>query len=739
MAWESQLFPKQRDSGRYVERSVSFNNRNWKLLDYSYAGYRLGEARLGEGLRCNNEIRIKTPGDITDALQKAVNKVSSMPGGGVVSIPAGRFTITRSIGVDANNVAIIGAGSNNTVISVPSSYRPSQTPNEGVFTFGKPATKKSWHQGWPDKGAVLAAVTAPIMEGDKTLRVDTPSKIKTDDWVVVSQYFSPEFSRLHANGHWDSIQGWPQSRSDIDRRSALIYLRRVEEVHGKAVTLDAPIPWHLDPKDNPIRLRSAVSTPDGHSSIALHHNLGIAGMTLTFADQKRGKTHRPQGVGVHFEGVRDGWVYDVKIHNIPRHGIQLEHSARISIAHSAVLDAQDYGNGGYGYAYHILSSQNVLIDQSYAEEIRHGIVPQYPMTSMLVSSRNHIAAARLSDDTHSGLIHGLLLDQPVFSHGGGFQAFMRGKASGGAWETLGSMTIWNLNGDSAIGSWYGGSLLLNPASSGWGMVIGGPGNMRVYEVGKTLADSQQIAVSPQRVFQVAPGQRQAPGPGSRDQNVLYERLYEDGLQPDSLYRAQLKNRIGRLPAAVVTGCGIKPANKAKTSLYTGKGILVFDSDHLGYSAFNGSGCAQGCNRSKGLTGSCDVDATSRNATTGGNESLRARFNGENHCPAVNFRGKAVHKAEVKSLRFSIYPSKPDLSFRIRLAHQILPENQRPEPAGDLILKRRWKTGEWNQVEIPLESFDTGNAGYFNHILFSSTGPQSASEFYLDDFTLEMKR
>ena len=57
-------------------------------------------------------------------------------GGGTVILPAGSFTITRSIAVPYSNVSIVGAGSSKTLLNVPSSYRPSEDDEEGVFTFG---------------------------------------------------------------------------------------------------------------------------------------------------------------------------------------------------------------------------------------------------------------------------------------------------------------------------------------------------------------------------------------------------------------------------------------------------------------------------------------------------------------------------------------------------------------------------------------------------------------------------
>ncbi len=190
--WESQLFPFNSVTGKYQEAVVNFNGRNWKLLDYSYTGYNLGNTGLRKNIPCNIQT-ITGSGDITAELQTKIDAVGAA-GGGIVRIPAGTFTITehtlhgglKPIGINYPNVSIEGAGSGRTIINVPPTHTYSSDANafEGVFTFEK--SRWAWNKGWVDRGTVLSGITQPIAEGATYLTgVTNLAGIAVNDWIII--------------------------------------------------------------------------------------------------------------------------------------------------------------------------------------------------------------------------------------------------------------------------------------------------------------------------------------------------------------------------------------------------------------------------------------------------------------------------------------------------------------------------------------------------------------------------
>jgi hypothetical protein len=538
--WQSALFPFDDESGRHQRAKVSFAGRSSQLLDYSYAGYWLGASPLASGIRCHT-VDADGSADITASLQAAVNSVGGS-GGGTVAIPAGTFALRRSIEVPFDNVSIVGAGSGETILQVPADYAPRMDPDEGAFTFGK--RLGGWNKAWVDRGPVVAEVSAPIAPGQAHVDVRDAGAVNVGDWIIVAQYHWPAYSQRHSGGQWPSYAGFPADPTKANREFSYAYLRRVAGKSGTRLMLDAPIPWALDPDDNPVRLRSPAN-----SIAPLRANVGLAGVSIRFADNTSGAGDRPAGNGVYFEGVRDGWVHDVEIRNFPRNGIYMDHAARITVLDSTIAGAQDGGVGGYGYGIQVKSSQNVLLRRLQVTGTRHAFTSRGALTSMLVQTENVSAGNTLEDDVHFAMSQGVLFDYHAVSQGTGVLGTYRGAESGGAHESLGSAVYWNVRGDGAVPGH--GALRLNPASTGAAIVVG-PTAIRVIEVGRTLATAEPIVEAPG--LQVADG-RDAPGPGSRDGNVLYEGVGRAGIAPASLYAAQLDERLDDVPSGLAAPCG----------------------------------------------------------------------------------------------------------------------------------------------------------------------------------------
>lgn len=529
--WNSRLLPSV--NGTFTPQAVNFAGRNWTLDDFSYAGYYLGAKPLGS-VPCK-VVNVMATGDITAALQTAIDTAGNA-GGGIVRIPAGTFTMSGSVAVHYNNVSIEGAGSEQTFINVPSNYASEDSPYDSVFTFGKTLGKSN--TGWI-QGPLAGNVTAVVHRGDMRITVDNASKINIGDWVVVKQFF------------WNALVSRNSAMPDqwvanTSSEYAFTYLRQVTMKSGNQVSLDAPIPWTLDPANNPVQVRMT----DG----LMKENAGLKGVTIRFANNTLASTGRPHGSAVLFQGVRNGWIDDVQVFNFPRFGIYVTSSARITILDSWVQTAQDYGGSSYGYGFLVDPAQNILIKRCHGEDTRHNFITSHPQTSMVVMTQNASVNATQPDDTHFAFEQAILWDQHSQLNGDALEALNRGDQSTGAYETLASGVIWNFYGDGAVGRLtYGGALFLKPSPDGDLIVAGVNGAHTVY-------DNSQGNVSP-----FVKGQRMPPSPGLQVgsgggtlQNVLYEGLYQPGLQPASLYQAQLARRIGTLPADWLDVCASAP-------------------------------------------------------------------------------------------------------------------------------------------------------------------------------------
>jgi len=540
-SWNSQMLPNV--GGKYTAQTVSFASRTWSLDDFSYVGYYLGTKSLGS-VPCN-VVNITATGDITRAVQAAVNSVGNA-GGGSVRIPAGTFSMSGPVNVPYNNVSIEGAGSGQTIINVSSNYASDDGANDGLFAFGR-ALGAATNDGWVSKGATVANLSAVAHRGDMVVTVNSAAKINVGDWIVIQQLF---WTAL-VNDNSSSPAPWPANSCC---EFSFTYLRQVTAKSGNQVSIDAPIPWTLDPANNSVR----VGMTDGQ----MKENVGLKGMTIQFANNTLASTGRAHGTGAYFEGVRNGWVFDVKILNFPRYGIYSNFSARITVLDCWIQTAQDKGGDGYGYGYIESPAQNILIKRSHGEDNRHNFITSHPQTSLVVQTQNVSVNEIDPDDTHYAFEQAIAWDKHTQMNGGAIEMVNRGNESGttaAAYETLASGVVWNFYGDGVKNNLVSlnGALYLKPSPDGELVVVGVNGAHAVY-------DSTQANVTPfvpGQKMQANAGLQVGNSPGAL-QNVLYEGLYQTGLQPASLYEAELANRIGVPPADWIDVCGALPTLNA---------------------------------------------------------------------------------------------------------------------------------------------------------------------------------
>lgn len=514
-------------------QAVPFANRQWTLDDFSYSGYFLGGRPLGS-VPCNVQA-VTAIADISAALQAAIN-AAGQSGGGIIRIPAGSFTMSAPVQIPYSNISIEGAGSGQTNIDVLASYASPDAPNDGLFTFGK--TFGHSNQGWVGQGPIAASVATVIHRGD--LQVDTvnASSVQVGNWIVVQQYFWPVF--VQANSQ--NPDAWAPNSPEF----SFSYLRQVTGVTNNRVFLDAPVPWTLDPANNLIYLRFTDNQ--------MRENVGLKGVSIHF-ENNSGADGKPHGTGVLFEGVRNGWIDDVHISNFPRNGVDLRYSARITVLDSAVTGAQDTSSPAYGFGFLTEASQNVLIKRSRSEQTRANFASAGGLTSVLVETQDVSRNATEADGPYSAFEQGLLWDEFSQQDGEALVAVNRGDQSAGEYQTLGSGVVWNFSGDGQAANeqgsnvFWGGDVHVAPSPDGHAILVGGAGADSVFDHSDESANPAQQGdpVPPAAGLQVGSG-------AAAPKNVLYEGLGQTGLQPASLFEAQLANRLGPVPADWVNAC-----------------------------------------------------------------------------------------------------------------------------------------------------------------------------------------
>lgn len=715
LPWESQLFPFNGGTGKYQITPVSYNSRTWELLDYSYVGYRLSEVALATGVPCNIQT-VTATGDIAADLQAKLNTVG-LAGGGIVRIPAGNFTLSVPVGINYPNVSVEGAGRGRTIINVPSTHVYSDDANafEGAFTFEKNIW--AWNKSWYNGGTQLCTITNTINEGDTYITgVSNLSALNVGDYVTIIQYFWAALVSNNAAATWQS--GDPTA----DRQYSFGYLRKIIAKDGLGITIDAPIPWTLNPANNTIHVYRSGPAQN------MLQNVGISGMSIIFEDNNNGASARPSGCAINFEGVIDGWVKDVYIGNFPRYGIYLDYSARITILDTEIDLCQDFGGSGYGYGLFVNCSQNILAKRCKVSDSRHNFIISRAPSHYIVFSQCDSFNAELGEDTHYSLSHAVLRDKYTQRNGNAIDGFNRGSDSSGAYESFGTGAIWNFYGDH-----YGGvynnqrSINITPSQDGYAILVGVAGLHEVYDGSHYMDDGSTYVkgtiVANSAGFQV--------GPAGNRQNVLYEGVgFQAGLQPDSLYEEQLKNRIGTAPADWANPCSeaatATPVATATKILTPGQ--LIYNGDSYGWGRGYGGANPTPLNT---LTPGPNFHDEGYNKTVAGKISFRIQPGGSSGGVIAAFGGPDLNTSAYTTVEGWVYPQDSNLSFTVRLFN-----NTTGVGSGVTVDAARadggaWNLNQWNHFSAAISLF--GYSGTFNGIVLSNTAITPGKTFWLDDF------
>lgn len=276
-----------------------------RLPDFSFAGYRRGEAPLPDPAVTHNLRDFGAVGDgrtdDTAALQRAIAAVDR----GVILIPAGRYVITDIIEIRKPDVVLRGAGRDETVLFFPR-HLTDVRPDWGATTTGQRTSNYSWSGGflWV-KGSLglqeITPLTAPAPRGATSVTVADPGRLRVGATVALRQRDRPDNSLAR---HLYSDE--PGDTANLNGRTFTSLPARVVAIAGNTVTLDRPLRCDARPE----------------WSAALHRHeptvseVGIEDLTFEFPVTPYGGHFSELGYNpVAFSDVAHCWIRRVRIVN----------------------------------------------------------------------------------------------------------------------------------------------------------------------------------------------------------------------------------------------------------------------------------------------------------------------------------------------------------------------------------------------------------------------------------------
>lgn len=351
--WQSALV-KVKKSGKLV---YAKDKDGFVFPDFSHAGYRGG----GVALPVVKVVKEISPvdGDNTSHIQQAIDEVAALnPDSdgirGALLLKAGVYPVAGTLMVNANGIVLRGEGAESTIIRGIGD----QPHQRDIIVVGN-RRLDSWGSKKNTENYDITSKIVPV--GATTFEVKETSRFKKGDAIVIYHPCTEKWLEAIRYGDTGKDAGWTPGEQPIE------YQRYITEISGNKITVDAPVFYSLD--------RSlSQSYIYGFDASSLCRNCGVEDLCVEISS-KGGQDENHASNCIRFYGAEDCWALRVTTKGFILSGIMTHLCTRSTIKDCAALDPVGIVTGGRYYNFNIFErSQLVLFEGCYAKDGRHNYI-----------------------------------------------------------------------------------------------------------------------------------------------------------------------------------------------------------------------------------------------------------------------------------------------------------------------------------------------------------------------------
>lgn len=415
--WRSALYPEDWRPG--------FTDNNGRFLhDFSYAGYRRGEAALpsvsGPITDVTKPPYLADPSgtkDATVAIQAALDTVATA-GGGVVLLPSGTYRIQpqgeakEALRIRGDKVILRGEGAEKTFI-----FNDSIAMREKTVLSIEPRLAMDWRD--EGSGILASPLTRDLPNQLAEIFVANVAGFAVGDLVVVRSDLTQRFiDSVEMTGKWQPAGAASPNRT-------LMFCRRVVALNPTAnsITLDVPVRYPMKTADLarvvkiPGRLITECGLEDFSIGMRQHPGTGLEEEDNSKPGTAGYEVHGSRVI--HMRNAENCWIRGISTYapegnqpsiHVLSNMLVLARSRFVTVKDCDFKFAQYRGGGGNGYLYN-LQGQECLIIDCRAEGGRHNYDFGTMACSGNVISRCLARDGKLGSDFHMFLSMANLLDQ----------------------------------------------------------------------------------------------------------------------------------------------------------------------------------------------------------------------------------------------------------------------------------------------------------------------------------------
>lgn len=342
----------QKTSMTLKDGKISYNvdDKNNRVLDFSYCGYRSSEKDIPE---VPNKIVVSSQeGDCSSIIQRAINYVSSLAPDkngfrGAVLLGKGVFHLDKSLLISKSGVVLRGADKNQTVLVKRGSDRGAVVYVEGKNDFSVTDT--------------LSVTSSYIPVNSRTITVASTSKLKKGDRVMIYRPSTTKWIESLGCEHFGggiTALGW--KAGDIE----MYWDRTISSLNNGNVELDVP-------------LTMAVDAQQGKAQVLLYHwngRISDSGVeNISFESEYNKKYPKDEDhcwTGVSIENAENCWVRHASFRYFAGSAVFVQRTASKVTVEDCISTDPVSEIGGLRRNTFLTMGQQTLFQRCYSE---HGI------------------------------------------------------------------------------------------------------------------------------------------------------------------------------------------------------------------------------------------------------------------------------------------------------------------------------------------------------------------------------
>lgn len=326
--------------------------------DFSAVGYMNSEAPIptvGVVLTINPVV-----GDNLANIQNAINQVAAMPldaNGfrGAILFTAGTYNISDTVTISASGIVLRGVGFNGS----GTNFIATKTSQHILFDFiGASGT------AYNSSNSTRKAITdsyVPI--GAKQITVASGHSFAVGDKVFVHRIPNAAWINLLGMNLLSTIDpaatNWTASGYDMDSE------RKITNINGNVITLDAPIMDVIDPLYSTGEL---VKFTDSRIQKCGIENMKISSIYASSTDENHGWE------AVSFDKIYNSWARNLDVYYFGYSAVHINSDASfITVDSCKMLDAKSIIDGGRRYSF-VIDGQRSLVQNCTTRNGRHDYV-----------------------------------------------------------------------------------------------------------------------------------------------------------------------------------------------------------------------------------------------------------------------------------------------------------------------------------------------------------------------------